>query len=74
MAWLGVARDFASTVRAEAVLVWTFGTFVDGGSFYDYMRGRLHERWAPGGRLSTVGQGFADLQKDREKSGPAASP
>ena len=63
-AWLHVTRDFASTVRAEAVLVWTFGTFGQGGNFYDYIRGRLHQRWEADGRLSVVGQGFADLQGD----------
>lgn len=63
-AWLHVARDFASTVRAEAVLVWTFGAFVRGGSYYDYMKGRLHRPWEAGGGLSAVGQAFADLQAD----------
>jgi hypothetical protein len=62
VAWLRVARDFALAVRAEAVLVWTFGSFVDGGNFYDYGRGRLHRRWESGGGLSAVGQVFADLQ------------
>jgi len=62
VAWLHVARDFATVVRADAVLVWTFGSFVRGGSFYDYIRGRLHQRWDADGRLSTVARGFADLQ------------
>lgn len=61
VAWFGLARDFAAAVRAEAVLVWTFGTFVEGGSYYEYMRGRLDERWAAAGRLSAVGRGFADV-------------
>ena len=69
VAWLHVARDFAAAVRAEAVLVWTFGAFVDGGNFYDYMRGRLHRRWDSNHRLSTVGQGFADLQQDGRTPG-----
>jgi hypothetical protein len=58
-----VARDFAPVVQAEAVLVWTFGTFVGGGNYYDYAKGRLHERWESTGTLSTVGRGFADLQR-----------
>jgi hypothetical protein len=69
VAWLHVARDFAAAVRAEAVLVWTFGAFVDGGNFYDYMRGRLHRRWDSTHRLSTVGQGFADLEDDGRTPG-----
>ena len=63
VAWLHVARDFGPVVQAEAVLVWTFGTFVGGGNFYDYGKGRLHERWESTGTLSTVGRGFADLQR-----------
>ena len=65
VAWLHVTRDFAPVVRAEAVLVWTFGTFVHGGNFYDYIRGRLHRRWDDNRQLSTVGQGFAGLQGDK---------
>jgi hypothetical protein len=72
VAWLHVTRDFAPVVRAEAVLVWTFGAFVPEGSFFDYMRGRLHRKWEAGGRLSVVGRGFADLQSAGRKPDQAA--
>ena len=65
-AWLRMARDFARTTDAETVLVWTFGTFVPGGSFWDFIRGNLHDRWeASGGNLSVVGQAFAELAGER---------
>lgn len=61
VAWLRVADGFARVVDAEAVLVWTFGTFVPGGSFWDFGKGGLHSRWGDGQQLSIVGQEFADL-------------
>ena len=67
-AWLWLARDFARTIDAETVLVWTFGAFVPGGSFWDFVRGSLHERWeAGGGELSIVGRAFADLAGQQTK-------
>jgi hypothetical protein len=66
VAWLHVASDFAGATRAEAVLVWTFGSFVGGGSLADYGKGRLAARWQSAHGLSAVGRGFADLQ-----AGPA---
>jgi hypothetical protein len=61
-AWLGVAADFARVVDAETVLVWTFGSFVPGGNFLDFGKGKLAERWGEGQTLSRVGQAFAGLQ------------
>jgi hypothetical protein len=66
IAWLGVARDFAGTVKAETVLIWTFGAFVEGGSFFEYTQGRLHRASPLPGRLSAVGQGFAALAGERQ--------
>ncbi len=65
VAWLHVADDFAQVVQAEAVLVWTFGSFVPEGSYYDFIRGRLHQHWEPGAELSAIGRGFAELQASR---------
>lgn len=60
-AWLEVADHFARHVGAETVLVWTFGTFVPGGSFLDIGSGRLNARWESAGRLSEVGLAFKKL-------------
>ena len=60
-AWLKVSRDFARAVDAETVLVWTFGTFVPGGSFWDFGRGKLRQKWGAGGRLSVVGEAFRSV-------------
>jgi hypothetical protein len=48
-------------VDAEAVLVWSFCTFVPGGSFWDFGSGRLQQKWGDGSRLSLVGQTFKTL-------------
>ena len=61
-AWLRVVNTFAQHTHAEAVLVWTFGAFIPGGNYYDFVKGRLHQLWDQGGRLSVVGQEFAALQ------------
>jgi hypothetical protein len=60
-AWLRVAADFARRTDAEAVLVWTFGTFIPGGSFWDFGSGRLQRRWEENRQLSPVGETFAEL-------------
>lgn len=58
--WVRLSADFAKTVNAEAVLVWTFGSFAPGGSFWDFVRsGRFKERWGSGDRLSEVGEEFS---------------
>jgi hypothetical protein len=67
-AWLNVAADFAQVAGAETVLVWSFGAFVPGGSFYKIIKGTLHERWGDGEHLSTVGQAFAGLQDRRKQA------
>lgn len=59
-AWIRVAASFAQSTRAEAVLVWTFGTFVPGGSFWDFGNGNLAERWRQNPGLSTVGKAFRE--------------
>jgi len=63
VAWLHVADDFARVVDAETVLVWSFGSFVDGGNFWDFVKGNLHVSWEASGELSVVGRGFAELQR-----------
>jgi hypothetical protein len=72
VAWLHVASDFAGATRAEAVLVWTFGTFVEGGNLADYGKGGLAARWQSARRLSAVGRGFADLQTGPARPSPPA--
>jgi hypothetical protein len=61
--WIRVTDGFARHTRAEAVLVWTFGAFVPGGSFWDFGKGRLHERWAGTQRLSPVGEAFQQVAR-----------
>jgi hypothetical protein len=60
--WLRLASRFAGVVEADTVLVWSFGTFVPGSSFWDFGRGRLAERWEASRELSVVGHTFAELQ------------
>ena len=57
-AWIRVTDGFAQRVGAETVLVWTFGTFVPGGSFWDFGNGRLASRWDRHPQLSIVGEAF----------------
>jgi hypothetical protein len=59
--WLRVVLDYARVVDAEAALVWTFGSFVPNGSFWDFGNGRLQAKWGNGSRLSIVGQTFREL-------------
>jgi len=61
--WLKVAADFARVTDADAVLVWSFCTFVPGGSFWDFGSGRLRKKWADGTQLSLVGQTFLELSR-----------
>jgi len=61
-AWINLAADFARRVEAEAVLVWTFGTFVPRGHLLSFGRGQLRERWGRGDRLSPVGEAFLKAQ------------
>jgi hypothetical protein len=60
-AWLKVTRDYARVVDAEVVLVWSFCTFVPGGSFWDFGNGNLQRKWGEGRRLSLVGETFRNL-------------
>jgi hypothetical protein len=60
-AWLRLTKDYAQATDAETVLVWTFGTFVPGGSFLDFGKGKLRTRWGDGQELSLVGQTFAEF-------------
>jgi len=62
-AWLHLAASFAQRTEAETVLVWSFGTFIPGGSFWDFGRGRLDWRWRDTGELSLVGRTFAELSE-----------
>lgn len=61
-AWLRLTSRFAGVVQADTVLVWSFGTFVPGGSYWDFGRGELAERWKVHRELSVVGRTFAELQ------------
>ena len=61
--WLRVTADFARVTDADAVLVWSFCTFVPGGSFWDFGSGRLRRKWGDGAHLSLVGQTFLDLSR-----------
>jgi hypothetical protein len=61
-AWLRLSSGFAGVVEADTVLVWSFGTFVPGGSFWDFGRGKLAERWEARRELSVVGRTFAEVQ------------
>ena len=60
-AWLDLSLRFAGHVEAGAVLVWTFGSFVPGGNFWDFGNGRLQKLWGDGARLSEVGHEFSRL-------------
>lgn len=60
-AWIGVTDGFARRAQAEAVLVWTFGTFVTGGSFWDFGSGRLGERWAQSKQIPAVADAFRQV-------------
>ncbi len=61
-AWVRLSSDFARVTDAEVVLVWTFGSFVPGGSFWDFGKGRLAERWRANRELSPVGRALAEVQ------------
>lgn len=61
-AWLRLASRFAGVVQADTVLAWSFCTFVSGGSFWDFGRGKLAERRQAHSELSVVGRTFAELQ------------
>ena len=63
IAWLHIANDFAQVVEAETVLVWSFGSFVEGGNFWDFVNGNLHVPWEAHGKLSVLGRGFAEFQR-----------
>ncbi|MBI4862790.1 MAG: hypothetical protein HY815_21385 [Candidatus Riflebacteria bacterium] len=60
-AWLRATGDYAAAIDAEAVLVWTFGTFVPGGSFWDVGSGRLGRRWQAAPHPSLIGRTFSEL-------------
>lgn len=65
--WLRIADAFAARNRAETVLVWAFGTFIEGGSFYEFFRsGHMSHRWQ-NKELSLVGRTFADLAGKTER-------
>jgi len=65
--WIEVSRDFAQVVDADAVLVWTFCSFVPEGSFWDFGSGRLKKKWANGGGLSLVGRTFQQIAKQNNQ-------
>lgn len=59
--WVTLAHDFGKAAGAEAVMVWTFGTFAEGGSFWDFMlAGAYARRWQERG-LSVIGKEFQRL-------------
>lgn len=60
--WLQAVAGFANHTEVEGVLVWSFGTFIENGSFFEFFRpGRLADRWHGREKLSTVGRAFANL-------------
>lgn len=65
--WLQAVAGFADQTEAGGVLVWSFGTFIEDGSFFEFFHpGRLADRWHGSEQLSSVGRAFADLATRRK--------